>query len=352
MQFFDAPDFDAHEQVDFAYDTATGLKAIIAIHDTTLGPAMGGCRIFPYTDDAAALTDVLRLSRGMTYKSALAGLPLGGGKCVVIGDSHHIKTPELLHALGCAIDRLGGRYITAEDVGTDPEDMAHIARATQFVVGIDQGDASGDPSPWTARGVVHGIRAAVKYRLGADSLNNIHIVVQGLGHVGEAVCDALHAAGARLTVSDIDAMRCEEIAARTGANIVAPEAIYDVAADVFAPCALGAIINPETLPRLQVAVIAGSANNQLATDDLAATLRARRILYAPDYAINAGGIIRVAHEYLDLHDQTQQRVAQIYDTLMELFVLADGEGISTLEAADRRAVRRLTSGQESLEAAA
>ena len=352
MPVFDAADFDSHEQVDFAHDAATGLKAIIAIHDTTLGPALGGCRFFPYENDAAALTDVLRLSRGMTYKSALAGLPLGGGKCVVVGDPRRLKTPELLHALGRAIGRLGGRYITAEDVGTSPADMAQIARTTRYVVGFDRDGDDGDPSPWTAQGVMHGMRAAVKYRLGADSLKGVHVAVQGLGHVGSALCTVLHAAGARLSVTDLSPSRCQAVAGETGAAVVAPDAIFDVAADVFAPCALGAVINPQTLPRLNVAIVAGSANNQLATDDLATTLRVRRILYAPDYAINAGGIIRVGLEYLDLHGETARRVAHIFDTLMELFVFSDSEGVSTVEAADRRAMHRLTSGRQALEAAA
>ena len=345
MPFFDAPDFDHHEQVVFAHDAATGLKAIIAIHDTTLGPGMGGCRFWPYASDRDALTDVLRLSRGMTYKSALAGLPLGGGKAVVIGDARRVKTPQLLQALGRAIDRLGGRYITAEDVGTSPDDMAHIATTTRFVAGIDSHGISGDPSPYTARGVFLGIRAAVRHRLGADTLAGVHVAVQGLGHVGQALCEDLHAAGARLTVTDIATERCHRLAARLGAQAVAPEAIYDVVADVFAPCALGAIINESTLPRLKVAIIAGAANNQLATGDLALVLKSHGILYAPDYAINAGGIIRVCREYLGNTDSVDDEVVKIYDTLSHLFAMADDHNISTLEAADARARARLTNGR-------
>ena len=344
MECFSAPDFDQHEQIVFAYDGPSGLRAIIAIHDTTLGPAMGGCRIWPYASEAAALTDALRLSRGMTYKSALAGLPVGGGKAVVIGDANHIKTPALLAALGRAIDRLGGRYITAEDVGTSPADMAQVAQATRFVTGISRDGSGGDPSPYTARGVYHGIRAAVRHRLGADSLAGIHVAVQGLGHVGAALSQALFDAGARLTLTDIDSERCRALASCLGATAVTPEAIVDVDADVFAPCALGAIINPRTLPRLRVAIVAGAANNQLATDDLADALRARNILYAPDYAINAGGIIQVCLAYFGNDATVDARVAGIYDTLLDLFARADTQGISTLAAADRRARERLTNG--------
>lgn len=339
MECFSAPDFDHHEQVVFAHDAASGLKAIIAIHDTTRGPAMGGCRIWPYPDEAAALTDALRLSRGMTYKSALAGLPIGGGKAVIIGDAATVKTPALLHALGRAIDRLGGRYITAEDVGTSPADMAQVAQVTRFVTG-----SGGDPSPYTARGVYHGIRAAVRHRLGSDSLAGIHVAVQGLGHVGSALCKALSAAGARLTITDIDATRCHRIAHRLGATPVAPDAILDTEADVFAPCALGAVITTDTLPRLRVSIIAGAANNQLTTDDLADALKARGILYAPDYAINAGGIIQVCHAYFGNDTPVDARVAGIYDILLDLFARADNRGINTLAAADGRARERLTNG--------
>lgn len=344
MECFNAPDFDHHEQVVFAHDAASGLKAIIAIHDTTLGPAMGGCRIWPYADEAAALTDALRLSRGMTYKSALAGLPVGGGKAVVIGDARHIKTPALLTALGRAIDRLGGRYITAEDVGTSPADMAQVAQVTRFVTGISRDGSGGDPSPYTARGVYHGIRAAVRHRLGSDSLAGIHVAVQGLGHVGSALCQMLASAGAQLSITDIDADRCYRLAHRLGATPVAPDAILDTEADVFAPCALGAVITADTLPRLRVAIVAGAANNQLATDDLADALQARNILYAPDYAINAGGIIQVCHAYFGNDTPVDARVAGIYDTLLDLFARADHHRINTLAAADGRARERLTNG--------
>ena len=343
MDCFSAPDFDDHEQVVFAHDAASGLKAIIAIHDTTLGPGMGGCRIWPYTTEQAALTDALRLSRGMTYKSALAGLPMGGGKCVVIGEAASIKTPALLSALGDAIERLGGRYITAEDVGTSPADMAVVARATRYVTGFDR-DGGGDPSPFTARGVYHGIRAAVKHRLATDSLKGIHVAVQGLGHVGAALCGLLAEAGARLSVTDIDAGRCHRIAHRLGAKPVAPDAILDVAADVFAPCALGAVITAEALPRLRFAIIAGAANNQLATDELADALRERGILYAPDYAINAGGIIEVAQRWLGDDTPVDARITGIHDTLLALFVRAERQGISTLAAADLQARERLRKG--------
>jgi len=345
MHYFDLPDFDHHEQVSFVHDAASGLKAIIAIHDTRLGPAMGGCRFWPYPDDEAALIDALRLSHGMTLKSALAGLPIGGGKAVVIGDARRIKTPALLSALGRAIDWLDGRYITAEDVGTSPDDMAHIARVTPFVAGVDADGRSGDPSPWTALGVFHGIRAAVAHRLGTDRLHGVHVAVQGLGHVGAALCRQLVEAGARLTLSDIDPQRTERLAMTLGAATVAPEAIYDVKADVFAPCALGAVINPHTLPRLQVAIVAGAANNVLATDAMAIALADRHILYAPDYAINAGGIIRVCRDYLGQPATVEAEVARIHDTLATLFARAEATRVTPLAAAHLLAQERLAKGR-------
>ncbi len=347
MTVFSAPGFAGHEQVAFFADAATGLRAIVAIHDTRLGPALGGCRFWPYPDDEAALHDVLRLARGMTYKSALAGLPLGGGKSVIIGDPRTAKTPELLTTFGRCVERLGGLYIVAEDVGTTTADMAVIRQATRHVAGLTGPDYSGDPSPATAFGVFEGIRAAVRHRLRRHDLAGVHVVVQGLGAVGRKLSERLAAAGARLTVSDIDAARTAAAERELGATVVPPDAVLDVAADVFAPCALGGIIDDETVARLRVAVVAGSANNQLAESRHGAALAARGILYAPDYVINAGGVINVAHEPLGRPGRRYDRerafaqVAAIGPTLAAIFERAAREGLPTDVVADHIAEERL-----------
>ncbi|MHA1601135.1 MAG: Glu/Leu/Phe/Val dehydrogenase dimerization domain-containing protein [Alphaproteobacteria bacterium] len=341
MPLFAHRDFDAHEQVVFCHDAASGLKAIIAIHDTTRGPSLGGCRMWPYATEDEALTDALRLARGMTYKSALAGLPYGGGKSVIIGDPHTMKSEALFLAMGRFVDTLGGRYVIAEDVGISVEDVEIMARATRHVAGIPAAGA-GDPSPATAYGVFMGIRAAVAHAMGCDSLDGLHVAVQGLGHVGYHLCRNLVEAGTRLTVSDIDANAVARVCQEFSAESVAPEAIYDVAADVFAPCALGAEINDRTIPRLKARIIAGSANNQLAEPRHGAELAQRNILYAPDYVINAGGVIYISHEGPSF-DETQAlaHVARIHDTLGEIFTQAKQQGIPTSEAADRLAQGRL-----------
>jgi leucine dehydrogenase len=345
---FDSTDFDDHEQIVFVSDAASGLKAIVAIHSTALGPAVGGCRILPYTDDRAALTDALRLSQGMTMKNAMAGLPLGGGKAVIIADPAKQKTPALLRAMGRAIDRLGGRYITAEDVGTNAEDMVEIRKGTRHVMGLPVGaGGSGDPSPSTALGCFEGIRAAVRYKYGQQSLAGLRVAVQGLGNVGRNLARLLSEAGAQLVVSDVRPSSVEEMVAAYGAEAVAPEAIYDADVDIFAPCALGAVINDDTLPRLKAGIVAGSANNQLATPAHGIALKQRGILYAPDYVINAGGVIRVSAEITgETRDASERRIRTIGDTLLSVFRMADAEDIPTSEAADRIAVNRLVAAQQ------
>ena len=342
MTVFDSAAFDQHEQVVFASDPATGLRAIIAIHDTRRGPALGGCRYWHYPDEAAALTDVLRLSRGMTYKAAMADLPLGGGKSVLLADPNRPKTPELMQALGRAVDRLCGRYVVAEDVGTSPADMEQVRTQTRHVAGL--AGLSGDPSPATAYGVWRGIHAAVNHRLRRNTLDGLCVAVQGLGHVGYHLCRHLHAEGARLIVADIRAESVERAADEFGATPVSCDAIYGAEADVFAPCALGAVINDATLPRLAVSVVAGSANNQLAEDRHGAMLAERGILYAPDYVINAGGVINVHYERTEGgYDRAAayRHVGRIEETLADLFARAAREGVPPHLAADRMARERL-----------
>lgn len=336
MAVFSAPDFDDHEEVVFCRDAATGLNAIIAVHDTTLGAGLGGCRFWPYAREQEALTDALRLSRGMTFKAALAGTGRGGGKSVIIGDPRRIATPDLFRAMGRFVERLGGAYIIAEDVGTSPADMAFVREETGFVAGLESG--SGDPSPATALGVFVGIQAALKHQRGDDELKGVTVAVQGLGHVGWDLCNRLHEAGARLIVSD---MRDGLMTAATksfGAAAVGTDAIHKVRADVFAPCALGAGLNDETIPLLRASIVAGSANNQLAEARHDEMLAAREILYAPDYVINAGGIINIAHEGPDYdRDTAFEHVTRIGGTLTDLFRRATREGIPTGAMADRMA---------------
>jgi len=303
------PDFDAHEEIHFVTDAKSGLKAIIAVHSTHLGPAGGGARFWHYAKDEEALTDALRLSRGMSYKNAMAGLPLGGGESVLLADSNRTKTPEMLHAFGKAVDGLGGRYVTAEDVGISVADMIEIARSTKFVAGLPNsgGDVGGDPGPHTSLGVFLGIKAAVKWALGKDSLSGLHIALQGAGSVATGV--ALHACaeGARITIADVDQAKAQKLADRAGGKVVSPDEILGLEADVLSPCALGAIFTEETISQLKVPIVAGGANNQLATPQDGERLHARGILYAPDYVINAGGIINVCTEYLGDGDATLVR---------------------------------------------
>lgn len=339
---FDHPEHDGHEEVVFACDPGAGLRAIIAVHDRSAGPACGGVRMWDYPGDAAALTDVLRLSHGMTRKNVMAGLPLGGGKAVILGDPRTQKHPALLRAFGRAVERLGGRYITAEDVGMTPADMAEIARETAHVVGRPREEGgSGNPAPFTALGVFEGIRAALRHRTGSDALQGRRIAVQGLGNVGFELCRRLHEAGAVLLVADLDPARLAQAQARFGAMVARPEEIHRLAADVFAPCALGGVLNAATIPELGAPIVAGSANNQLAEPGDGARLAARGILYAPDYVINAGGVINVAAEIGGSYDAAAvtRKVRALGETLTEIFEAAKGG--DTAAIADAIAEARL-----------
>ncbi|HEY8450462.1 MAG TPA: Glu/Leu/Phe/Val dehydrogenase dimerization domain-containing protein [Bacillota bacterium] len=331
-----------HEQIVFCHDAPSGLRAIIAIHDTTLGPALGGCRMWPYASEEEALVDVLRLARGMTYKNSAMGLNFGGGKAVILADPRRDKTEELFRAFGRFVESLGGRYITAEDVGTDEHDLTFVAQETDYVVGLPE--RSGDPSPATAFGVFRGIKACLRQAYGDESLHGRTVAVQGVGHVGYHLCRYLREAGARLLVSDIFADRVERAVADFGAQPVAPDDVYDVECDVFSPCALGAILNDQTIPRLRCRIVAGSANNQLAEPRHARALAERGILYAPDYVINGGGVINVSEEYHPSgynRDRAYSKVGRIYDKLLEIFAISQREGVTTAEAADRLAERRI-----------
>jgi leucine dehydrogenase len=339
MSVFKAHDFDDHEQVTFFYDAATGLKAIIAIHNTNLGPALGGCRYWPYASDEEALKDVLRLSRGMTYKAALAHLALGGGKAVIIGDPRVEKTPELMRAFGRCVERLNGLYITAEDVGTSLQDMSTIAQTTTHVVGREAKEGgSGDPSIITSLGVFTGIRACVFYKLGKSDLNGVRVAVEGLGHVGFDLVKRLAEAGASLVVTDINKATVQKAVALYGAKAVGIHDIFAADVDVFAPCAMGGILNDKTIPKLKCKIVAGSANNQLAESHHAKALEKRKILYAPDYLINSGGLINVSYEgpNYDLQDVIHH-VESIYYTLLEIFETAKVFHMTTSDASDRMA---------------
>jgi len=339
MTVFSHRSFDDHQSVHFHADG--GLKAIIAIHNTVRGPAVGGCRMWPYGDDDAALTDALRLSHGMTLKSALAEMPFGGGKSIVIGDPARDKSPALWRAMGRFVESLGGRYIVAEDVGTSPADMEIIRRETRFVAGIEEG-GSGDPSPATAWGVFMGIKAALETRFGRGDPSGVRVAVQGLGHVGLALCGLLAEAGAVLVVADLDAGLVARAGRDYGAAPVAADAIYDQAVDVFSPCAMGTILDDQTIARLKAAIIAGLANNQLAESRHGEALMRAGILYAPDYAINAGGIINISHEGPDYdRDRAFAHVARIHGTLLTIFARARANGNATNEAANRIARGRI-----------
>lgn len=348
MDVFDQIHEAHHEQVMFCHDAESGLDSIIAIHDTTLGPALGGTRMWPYRSTHEALIDVLRLSEGMTYKAAVADLELGGGKAVIIGDSKRDKTPELLRAHGRFVDTLGGRYITAEDVGIGVEDMEYVYEKTRHVTGIRSSpQGSGDPSPVTAYGVYNGIKASCLRKLGSDDLKGIKVAVQGAGHVGYYLCEGLAADGAVITICDIDEERVQKVVDDFGAAPVEPDAIYDVECDVFAPCALGAIVNDATLRRLRCQIVAGGANNQLEENRHGDALDAKGILYAPDYVINAGGLINVYGEIVGYGLETAKKKAHgIYATLLSIYEIAAEEGIPTYRAADRLARDRIRKAKE------
>ena len=348
MDVFDQIHEAHHEQVVFCHDAQSGLDSIIAIHDTTLGPALGGTRMWPYRSADEALTDVLRLSEGMTYKAAVADLELGGGKAVIIGDSKRDKTPELLRAHGRFVDTLGGRYITAEDVGIGVEDMEYVYEETKHVTGIrSTPHGSGDPSPVTAYGVYHGIKASCRKKLGTDELKGVRVAVQGAGHVGYYLCENLAAEGAVLTICDIDPERVRKVVDDFGAAPVESDEIYDVECDVFAPCALGAIVNDGTLRRLRCSIVAGAANNQLEEDRHGDALDAKGILYAPDYVINAGGLINVYGELVGYGLETAKEKARgIYGTLLSIYDIAEEEATPTYRAADRLARERIRKARE------
>ncbi len=335
-----------HEQVVFCSDKRSHLQAIIAIHNTTLGPSLGGTRMWMYPSDKEALVDALRLSRGMTYKAAVAGLNLGGGKAVIIGDPNKDKTEALFRSYGRFVEGLGGRYITAEDVGTSVQDMEWVRIETRYVTGIDRAlGGGGDPSPVTAFGVYHGMKACLKRETGSDSLRGKTIAVQGAGHVASSFCTYAAKEGAKLVVTDIYAEKARAVAAEVNGKYVAPEKIYDVDADVFCPCALGAILNDDTIPRLKAGIVAGAANNQLADETRhGQMLVKRKILYAPDYAINAGGLISVANE-LDGYppERAMKQAEGIYDTIERIFAIAAKDRIPTHEASNRLAEQRIGS---------
>ena len=346
MAVFSLSDFADHEQVVFVSDDKSGLKAIIAVHNSNLGPALGGCRMWPYASEEEAVRDVLRLSRGMTYKSAMANLKLGGGKSVIIGNPRTHKTPELLAAFARALEQLNGRYIAAEDSGTSVADMKYMTQFTQHVAGIhdkpsDAGTRSGDPSPATAYGTFIGIQAAVKERLGRDSLDGLRVAVQGVGNVGFDLARQLKEAGAQLWVTDIHREPLVQAGKELGATVVAPDEIFGLDVDVFAPCALGAILNDSTIPQLKASIVAGAANNQLAEARHGVELMKRGILYAPDYVINAGGIIDVYHERIGFDRAALlKHIEGIHDNLMEVFERARKEERPTGEVADAIAEER------------
>jgi leucine dehydrogenase len=341
---FDHSSFDAHEGVHIFQDEPTGLKAIIAIHSTHLGPAAGGCRMWNYQNGDAMLRDALRLSQGMSYKNAMAGLPLGGGKAVIWGNAHQDKSPELFRAFGRAVESLQGKYWTAEDVGLSPGDLAAAAEETKYAAGLENGvAASGDPSPVTALGVYRGILETAKRAFGSDDMNGKVVAVQGVGHVGSDVCRHLATAGANLIITDVNQPALEQVAGETGAKIVGPDDIYDQPMDIFSPNALGATVNEETLARLSAKVIAGGANNQLAKTEIGERVREAGILYAPDYVINGGGIINVAAEISGNYSRkwVDDKLDVLIDTLGNLLDQALSENSPTSVIADRVAKQRI-----------
>jgi leucine dehydrogenase len=347
--FWTEPDYDDHESVSLVRDRASGLTAIVALHSTHLGPAAGGARFWHYPEPAQAMRDALRLSKGMSYKNALAGLAMGGGKAVILADAQRSKTPALLAAFGDAIEALGGRYVTAEDVGMSEADMAAIARRTSHVTGLPPPDgaaAGGDPGPFTATGVYLGLKAAVARKLGRDDLAGVHVAIQGAGSVGGGLARLLARDGARLTLADLDAAKARRLADELGARSVPAEAILDVPCDVFSPNALGAVITDAAVARLQAPVVAGGANNQLAGPEDGAALAGRGILYAPDYVINAGGIISVSLEHLARasgehasRPEVERRIGEIPARLEAIWQESEASGVSPDRVADAIARR-------------
>ena len=348
---FGQQSFDNHEQIVFCNDKDTGLKAIIGIHNTILGPALGGTRMWKYTNEWEALNDVLRLSRGMTFKAAITGLNLGGGKAVIIGDAKTDKTPEMIKKFGEFVGSLSGKYITAEDVGTTTQDMDLIRTVTTSVTGVSVSKGgSGNPSPVTAYGVYMGMKAAAMYKFGTDSLAGKTILVQGIGHVGETLVDLICREGAIVQIDDISKSRVEEVAKKYGAKIFDGVDLYRADVDIYAPCALGATINDDTVYKINAKIIAGGANNQLANDAVhGQILKERGILYAPDFLINAGGIINVYREIAGYDEaEAMKRTENIYNTTLEICSYADENNITTQEAAMSIAMRRIEDKKKSL----
>ena len=350
MEIYAMREFDGHELVVFGHNAALGLHAIVAVHSTALGPSAGGCRMWPYPSTDAAVVDVLRLSRGMSYKNAMAGLPFGGGKAVIIADARKQKTPELFEAFGRFVDSLGGRYITAEDVGTTTADMESVRRATKFVSGLGRkpGEAGGDPGPKTALGVYLGIKAAVKFRLGRADLSGVSVAVQGVGGVGYHLCRMLAADGARLLVADVRPAAIQRVCDEFKATEVPAESVLSQDVDVFSPNALGAILNAQTIPLLGARIVAGAANNQLAEDKDGVALQNAGVLYAPDYVINAGGIISVAREYQggSTEAEVTSEIHGIPGRLTEIFERARRENRTTNAVADQMAQERIRGNAE------
>ncbi|MEO6318079.1 MAG: Glu/Leu/Phe/Val dehydrogenase dimerization domain-containing protein [Acidimicrobiales bacterium] len=334
---------DGFEQVAYGHDAASGLRAIVAIHSTVLGPSLGGTRFWPFASEEEALVDVCRLAKGMTYKHAVAGLDQGGGKAVILGDPAVLRTDELIVAYARFVDGLSGRYITAEDVGTTRADMDLVRTVTSHVSGVSERlGGSGDPSPATALGVLWAMRAVAERLWGSPSLADRHVVISGVGKVGAALADHLHAEGARLSVADVRLAATEAVAARTGAQVVPADAAHTVACDIFSPCALGASLSAATIPELQAAAVVGSANNQLATPQDAQRIHDSGVLYAPDYVVNAGGVINIAHEQGGYdRSRADEQIRGIHQTVHRVLDLAGAEGITTAAAADLVAERRI-----------
>ncbi|HJQ11756.1 MAG TPA: Glu/Leu/Phe/Val dehydrogenase [Gemmatimonadaceae bacterium] len=340
MKLFDTLAEMGHEEVVMCSDPSIGYRGILAVHSTKLGPALGGTRFWQYATDEEAIIDALRLSRGMTYKNAVAGLKLGGGKSIIIGDNKTTDREKLFRAHGRFVESLGGRYITAEDVGTSTKDMDYVKMETDHVAGL--AGKSGDPSPVTAHGVFRAVQASANWVWGSDSLEGKTVTIQGCGSVGSYLAKELHEAGARLIVSDIDSAKAARVAKLTGARVVEGDAIFSADADIFSPCALGGIINDTTIPKLKVRIVAGGANNQLLEERHGEELMRRGILYAPDYVANAGGVINVYGEVAGWDAQKAlDKADDIYDTVLKVFDIAEKMNIPKYEAADRLAEQRL-----------
>jgi leucine dehydrogenase len=340
MELFDTLATMGHEEIVMCSDPSVGYRGILAVHSTKLGPALGGTRFWQYATDEEAITDALRLSRGMTYKNAVAGLHLGGGKSIIIGDNKTTDREKIFRAHGRFVESLGGRYITAEDVGTSTKDMSYVQMETSHVAGL--ASKSGDPSPVTAHGVFRAVQASANRKWGSDILEGKTVAIQGCGSVGTYLAKELSAAGAKLIVSDIDSAKAARVAQLTGAKIVEGDAIFTADADIFSPCALGGIINDTTIPKLKVEIVAGGANNQLLEERHGDALQAKGILYAPDYVANAGGVINVYGEVVGWDEQRAlDKAEDIYDTILKVFDIAEAKHIPTYEAADRLAELRL-----------